>query len=98
QTVSEIGYVRAKYGFDADTCAVLTSINEQSPDIAMGVDDALEKRGTSQKSQEEKFGAGDQGMMFGFATNETDSLMPMPVYLSHKLAMKLADVRKDGTL
>lgn len=98
QTVSEIGYVRAKYGFDADTCAVLTSINEQSPDIALGVDDALEKRGASQKSQEEKFGAGDQGMMFGFATNETDSLMPMPVYLSHKLAMKLADVRKDGTL
>lgn len=98
QTVSEIGYVRAKYGFDADTCAVLTSINEQSPDIAMGVDDALEKRGSVSKSFEEKFGAGDQGMMFGFATNETESYMPMPIHLAHELARKLADVRKDGTL
>lgn len=98
KTVTEIGYVRAKYGFDADTCAVLTSINEQSPDIAMGVDDALEKRGSSSKSFEEKFGAGDQGMMFGFATNETESYMPMPIHLSHRLAKKLADVRKDGTL
>lgn len=98
QTVSEIGYVRAKYGFDADTCAVLTSINEQSLDIAMGVDDALEKRGSASKSFEEKFGAGDQGMMFGFATNETESYMPMPIHLAHELARKLADVRKDGTL
>lgn len=98
QTVTEIGYVRAKYGFDADTCAVLTSINEQSPDIALGVDDALEKRGASSKSFEEKFGAGDQGMMFGFATNETESYMPMPIHLAHRLAKRLADVRKDGTL
>lgn len=98
QTVTEIGYVRAKYGFDADTCAVLTSINEQSPDIAMGVDNALEKRGVASKSFEETFGAGDQGMMFGFATNETVSYMPMSIHLSHRLAKKLADVRKDGTM
>lgn len=98
KTVSDIGYVRAKYGFDADTCSVLTAINEQSPDIAMGVDDALEKRGSESKSFEEKFGAGDQGMMFGYATNETPSYMPAPIHLAHKLAKKLADVRKDGTL
>ena len=98
KTVSEIGYVRAKYGFDADTCAVLTSINEQSPDIAMGVNNALEKRGVASKSLEETFGAGDQGMMFGFATNETASYMPMSIHLSHRLAKKLADVRKDGTM
>lgn len=97
-TVRNIGYTRAKYGFDADTCAVITSINEQSPDIAMGVDDALEKRGTDSRSFEEKFGAGDQGMMFGYATNETPSFMPAPIYLAHRLAKKLADVRKDGTL
>ncbi|MFZ2257506.1 MAG: methionine adenosyltransferase [Clostridiaceae bacterium] len=98
KTVTDIGYVRAKYGFDADTCAVLTTINEQSPDIAQGVDDALEKRGADSKSFEEKFGAGDQGMMFGYATNETPSYMPAPIHLAHKLAKKLADVRKDGTL
>lgn len=98
KTVTDIGYVRAKYGFDADTCAVLTTINEQSPDIAMGVDDALEKRGSESKSFEEKFGAGDQGMMFGYATNETPSYMPAPIHFAHKLAKKLADVRKDGTL
>lgn len=98
KTVTEIGYVRAKYGFDADTCAVLTSINEQSPDIAMGVNNALEKRGVASKSLEETFGAGDQGMMFGFATNETASYMPMSIHLSHRLAKKLADVRKDGTM
>lgn len=98
KTVTNIGYVRAKYGFDADTCAVLTTINEQSPDIAQGVDDALEKRGADSKSFEEKFGAGDQGMMFGYATNETPSYMPAPIHLAHKLAKKLADVRKDGTL
>lgn len=97
QTVEDIGYVRAKYGFDAETCSVLTSINEQSPDIAQGVDDSLENRG-SEKSFEEKFGAGDQGMMFGYATNETDSYMPMPIYLAHKLAKKLSDVRKSGEL
>ncbi|MFB0919062.1 MAG: methionine adenosyltransferase [Clostridiaceae bacterium] len=98
KTVEDIGYVRAKYGFDAETCAVLTTINEQSPDIAMGVDDSLENRGSETKSFEEKFGAGDQGMMFGYATNETDSYMPMPVYMAHKLAKRLSDVRKDGTL
>ena len=98
KTVTNIGYVRAKYGFDADTCAVLTTINEQSPDIAQGVDDALEKRGADSKSFEEKFGAGDQGMMFGYATNETPSYMLAPIHLAHKLAKKLADVRKDGTL
>ena len=78
QTVTEIGYVRAKYGFDADTCAVLTSINEQSPDIAMGVDNALEKRGVASKSFEETFGAGDQGMMFGFATMKPSTISQFP--------------------
>lgn len=98
QTVADIGYVRAKYGFDADTCAVLTSINEQSADIAMGVDNALEKRGLDSKEMEEKYGAGDQGMMFGYATDETESYMPMPALLAQKLAKRLADVRKDGSL
>lgn len=98
ETVREIGYDRAKYGFDCETCAVLTSIDEQSSDIAMGVDNAIEKRGETDKKVEEIIGAGDQGMMFGFATDETENYMPMPIYLAHKLAKRLTDVRKDGTL
>ncbi len=96
ETINNIGYDRAKYGFDGNTCGVLISIDEQSPDIAMGVDKALEaKEGVA---ADEETGAGDQGMMFGYATNETDSYMPMPAYLANKMALQLTKVRKDGTL
>ncbi len=95
-TVINIGYDRAKYGFDGNTCGVLVSIDEQSPDIAMGVDKALEAK--EGNAAEEETGAGDQGMMFGYATNETESYMPMPAYLANKLALRLTEVRKNGIL
>lgn len=97
EVVTDIGYTRAKYGFDAETCAVLTAIDEQSVDIAMGVDEALESR-EGEKDEVEAIGAGDQGLMFGFASNETPEYMPLPISMAHKLSRRLTEVRKNGIL
>ena len=97
--IKEVGYTRAKYGFDGDTCAVISSIDEQSPDIAIGVNESQEYKSAQDRENEySKIGAGDQGMVFGFACDETPELMPMPIALAHKLAQKLASVRKERVL
>lgn len=100
-TIKSIGYDRAKFGFDAETCGVITSINTQSPDIAMGVDQSLEKKGSSSENKSDdglELGAGDQGLMFGYASNETAELMPLPISLAHRLSKRLSEVRKQGVL
>ena len=98
ETINGIGYDRESFGFDGNTCGVMVSIDEQSVDIAQGVDDSEETRGGSAEDDLDKQGAGDQGMMFGYASDETDVLMPMPIHVAHRMAEKLAEVRKTGTV